>query len=88
MQTRDIEAKLRKKKTWKANQLNVIPPPLSYTSIYLTIGHLHDGVEWLQLPECFASILDLLALGYWQSILVFVVTQRQRQSDNESLGTI
>ena len=27
----------------------------------------------LQLPECFASILYLLALGYWQSILVVVV---------------
>ena len=40
----------------------------------LTRLRLHDVVMWLQLPECFASTLYLLALEYWQSIVVVVVT--------------
>ena len=36
----------------------------------LVVGHLHDDVMWLQLPESFASILSI----YWQSILVIVDT--------------
>ena len=34
-----------------------------------------DGVGWLQFPEVFASTLYLLDIGYWQRILVVVVTQ-------------
>ena len=34
-----------------------------------------DGVGRLQFEEVFASILYLLDLGYWQRILVVVVTQ-------------
>ena len=45
-------------------------------------GHSHDDVVWLQLPECFASTLYLLALGCWQSILVVVVIQRYRTLHN------
>ena len=50
-----------------------------------SIGHFHNDVRlrWVtrsQLPECFASIFYLLELGYLQSILVGVVTQRHRTS--------
>ena len=38
-----------------------------------------DGVGWLQIPECFASI-QVLKKRILQSILVVVVTQRQRTS--------
>ena len=31
---------------------------LSATTV---MGHFHDGVGWLQLPECFASILYLIS---------------------------